>query len=125
MDTIEKLEAERNAVLRQIGQIGDLRPGTLSPYHRKCYKPTCHCAQPDDPGHPGWQLTRKDRNQKTVTHAIPRRSLEATREHLAEYGRFRDLTRRFAELSDQLCQARIRAGGGKKKHRSKHRTGHA
>ena len=54
MNTIKDIESQRDA----------LSPGNLSIFHHKCYKPNCHCAHPDTPGHPGWQLTRKDENQK-------------------------------------------------------------
>lgn len=94
MDVIKTLESERKATLQQIAGLGDLRPGSLSPFSRKCYKPSCHCAEPGGPGHSGWQLTRKDADQKTLTHYIPKREPEATRKQVEEYGRFRDLARR-------------------------------
>ncbi len=115
MDPIKQLESQRNAVLQQITQIGDLRPGNLSAFHRKCYKPNCHCAKPGDAGHSSWQLTRKDENQKTIRHSIPKRSLEETRKQVEEYSRFQALVKRFAEINDQLCQARVRAGQIEKK----------
>ena len=98
MDPIKQLESPRNAVLQQITQIGDLRPDNLSAFHRKCYKPNCHCAKPGDAGHSSWQLTRKDENQKTIRHSIPKRSLEETRKQVAEYSRFQALVKRFAEI---------------------------
>lgn len=30
---------------------GDFRRGSVSENYRRCGKPACHCAQPDDPGH--------------------------------------------------------------------------
>src|SRR5574337_695378 len=35
----------------------DLLPGSLSLSHLRCGKPTCHCAQRNDPRHPVWSLT--------------------------------------------------------------------
>ena len=67
------------------------------------------------PGHSSWQLTRKDENQKTIRHSIPKRSLEETRKQVEEYSRFQALVKRFAEINDQLCQARVRAGQIEKK----------
>ena len=32
-------------------------PGCLTQTHRRCRRPTCHCAAEGDPGHPIWFLT--------------------------------------------------------------------
>ena len=34
-----------------LGAVEELRPGALVNRYRRCGKPTCHCAQPADPGH--------------------------------------------------------------------------
>ena len=115
MDTIKLLESQRNDLLQQISEIGELRPGNLSSFHRKCYRPNCHCAKPGDPGHLGWQLTRKDEHQKTIRHNIPKHALETTRKQVEEYSRLKTLVGQFAEINDQLCQARLRAGQAEKK----------
>jgi hypothetical protein len=39
-------------------------PGSLSRTHRRCGKPTCHCA--DGAGHPVWSLTFMVQGQKRV-----------------------------------------------------------
>ena len=115
MNTIKDLESQRDALLQQFAELGELRPGNLSVFHRKCYKPNCHCANPDDPGHPGWQLTRKDENQKTIRHNIPHDWVETTQQQLAEFERFRDLIKRFSVVNDQLCQAHIQVDGVKER----------
>ena len=104
MNTIKDLESQRDA----------LSPGNLSIFHHKCYKPNCHCAHSDTPGHPGWQLTRKDENQKTIRHNIPHDWVETTQQQLAEFRRFRDLIKRFSVVNDQLCQPTFRLMGDKK-----------
>jgi len=49
----------------------DMRPGSIVGAVSRCGKPTCHCAQLDDPGHgPSLRLTYKWRG-KTVTEALP------------------------------------------------------
>jgi len=42
----------------------DALPGSLSRTHRRCGKPTCHCA--DDAGHPVWSLTFMVQGKKRV-----------------------------------------------------------
>ena len=44
-DSLPVLEAERSQILRQIVNLGDLRPGSICAIARRCGKPTCHCAK--------------------------------------------------------------------------------
>ena len=106
---IEELRRRRDGVLGEFAGIGDLRAGSLVEMHRKCGKPTCHCAREGDPGHPGWALVRQV-GGKTVTRGVPRAALEETRTQLAEHKRFKALSRRLVEASEELCRARLQAG---------------
>ena len=91
----------------QLASIGELRPGSLNKRFLRCGKPSCRCADPDNPGHgPYWSLTFKS-GGKTVTRSVPPQALERTRQQVAEYQRFRSLTAEFVEVSEQLCQARL------------------
>src|SRR6266498_2226579 len=55
-----ELEQQRFLLAAQLSRLGDLRPGSVTGIVRRCGKPTCHCAQPDDPGHgPTLRLTYK------------------------------------------------------------------
>ncbi len=114
MSTIEQLESQRDQILRQLAAIGDFRPGNLTRQRRKCGSPRCHCAQPDSPGHPGWRLTRKVRGG-TVTRGIPKAALQETRDQIDEYQRFQSLARELTEVSEALCDARVKTRRGKKK----------
>lgn len=70
--------------LRRFKIPADLLPGSLSQTHRRCGKPTCHCA--GGTGHPVWSLTFMVGGKKRVER-IPedwveevRRRVEAGRE---------------------------------------------
>lgn len=106
--SVEWLQKRRGELLTELASIGDLRPGSLVERYRKCGKPNCHCANETDGGHgPSWSLTRQVAG-KTVTRVIPAKALDATREQMAEYRRFRELSAEFIEVSAQLCDARLR-----------------
>lgn len=115
---IEQLETKRNALLKQIANIGEFRPGSLSQYHRKCGNPTCHCARQGSVGHPGWQLTRKIK-ARSVSRGIPAHAVAATRGQVEEHHRFRALIQELTEVSEQLCDLRLKSEQGKKKRRIK------
>lgn len=105
----EDLEQERIRLRAALASVGDLRPGSLVQRQHRCGKPTCHCARRDSPGHgPSWALTRAVEG-KTVTRGIPAGpAVQRTREQVEECRRFRALVHQFIELSEKLCDARLR-----------------
>lgn len=104
-----KLRKMREQIKTQLAGVGDLRPGSLVGRYRKCGKPNCHCANEGERGHgPSWSLTRQV-GGKTVTKIIPASAVTQTREQMAEYQRFRMLTRELVETSEQLCDAQLQA----------------
>src|SRR6266849_3343594 len=106
-ETLPGLEAQRSKVLRQITELGDLRPGSITGTIRRCGKPTCHCARASDPGHgPNLRLTFKTEG-KNVTEALPTPSAvhKAERE-IEEFRKFQKLSHSFVQLSEKICRLR-------------------
>jgi uncharacterized protein DUF6788 len=106
-DSLIALETERADLLQQFQNLGDLRPGSVSAVVRRCGKPACHCAQPQDPGHgPQFRLTRKI-GGKTVTEsfASPAAFRKAQRE-IAEFHRFQTLSAELVSVNEKICQLR-------------------
>ena len=106
---IERLRRIRDELRGELASIGDFRPGALVEITRKCGKAGCRCARPEDPGHRGWTLARSVRG-KRVNRGIPRDAVEQTRAQVAEHARFKELSRRLVEASEELCRARLGAG---------------
>ena len=106
-DSLPALEAQRSAIQREISQLGDMRSGSITTTGGRCGNPRCHCRQRDDPGHgPFYRLTRKvDGKTATETFSTPAGLRKAERE-VAEYHRFRDLSRDLLAVNEQICQAR-------------------
>ena len=107
-DSLDALQTTRSEVLQQFLTLGDLRPGsiTVGP-RRRCGKPTCHCAQPDDPGHdPQLRLTRKV-DATTVTESFPNpAALRKAQLEVAEFRRFEDLSRQLVTVNERICALR-------------------
>ena len=108
-EDIDELERRRRDLLGELAAIGHLRPGRLVQKRRKCGKPTCHCARPGDPGHPGWALVRRV-GDRIVSRGVPRGALAETRAQIAEHARYKVLSRRLVEASEELCRARLKSG---------------
>jgi hypothetical protein len=106
-DSLPELESRRADLLDSLSALGDLRPGSIVGAIRRCGKPSCHCAQADDPGHgPSLRLTHK-RNGKTVTEALstPAAVRKAERE-VAEFRKFQEIGHEFAEVNEKICRLR-------------------
>lgn len=106
-DPLASLTGQRSALFRQLSELGDFQPGSITNTFRRCGKADCHCAQPDDPGHsPHFQITAKV-NGKTETQNLP--SLEAVRKaenEIAEFRRFRTLTSEVVDVNRKICRLR-------------------
>lgn len=107
LDSLTTLESRRSEVLSSISRLRDMRPGSIVRAVRRCGKPTCHCAQPDDRGHgPSLRLTYKRRG-KTVTEALPDSlSVRKTEQEIAEFRHFRQLSEELVEVNEQICRLR-------------------
>jgi len=89
------------------------RPANQNSYHQTLprglamRKPTCHCAQPEDPGHgPNLRLTYKWHG-KTVTQALPTPSaVRKAQQEIAEFRNYQQLSRELVEISEQVCRLR-------------------
>ena len=107
-EALQELRSRRDELRTELAAIGELRPGSLVGRYRKCGKANCHCAQEGAPGHgPSWSLTRQVGHQ-TKTRIIPAGpAVLRTQTQIAEYRRFRELSRELVELSEQLCDAQL------------------
>ena len=77
----------------------------------RCGNPRCHCHERDDPGHgPFYRLTRKvDGKTVTETFSTPA-ALRKAQNEVAEYHRFRELSRDLLEVNEKICRARLVEG---------------
>lgn len=106
--TLQSLEARRDQLKQDILTLGNMRPGSLTQFYRKCGKPSCACARDGGPKHgPAFQVTWKAEHQKTVAQSIPERFLETTRQQIDEYHRFRTLCKELVSVNEQICRLKI------------------
>jgi hypothetical protein len=100
------LEAARNRLLQRFLTLGCFRPGTVSAVPRSCGKPACHCAHPNDAGHPQFRLLRKAKGKSVAdSFATPAAFRKAAAE-VTEFHRFQDLTTELTALNEQICRVR-------------------
>ena len=106
-DSIEGLQKRRAELRAALTQGSEMRRGSLVQRYRACGKPGCHCAQKGASGHgPIWSLTHAV-SGKTITKLIPTEAVGTTHAQIAEYRRFRALSKELVEVSGRLCDARL------------------
>jgi len=105
--SLASLETRRRELLRSIGGLKDMRPGSIVGAVWRCGKPNCHCARADDPGHgPNLRLTYKS-GGKTVTEALPTpAAVRKAEQEIAEFRSYQKLGHELVGVSEQICRLR-------------------
>ena len=106
-ESLAALEADRSTLLEEFLRLGDLRPGSITAVVRRCGKPSCHCAKPNDPGHdPQFRLTRRVAG-KTVTETFPNpAALRKAQQEVAEFHRLQKLSEGLVGINEKICELR-------------------
>lgn len=105
--SVEELEAQRARLYAQLADTGDFRRGSVSENYRRCGKPSCHCAQPGDPGHgPRYLWTRTVPGRGSRGRQLSAGEVEKVRGELDSYQRFADVSERIVEVNEAICEAR-------------------
>jgi hypothetical protein len=106
-DTLDALETERSRLLEEFLRLGDLRPGSITAVVRRCGKPSCHCAKPNDAGHdPQFRLTRRV-GGKSVTESFPNpAALRKAQQEVTEFHRLQKLSEDLVGVNERICALR-------------------
>ncbi len=96
-----RLRQRRAHLLRAFAIPDSLLPGSLSQSHLRCGKPTCHCAAPQDPGHPMWTLTFMVDGKKHTQH-IPQQWVQEVQRRVNAGRQFQDAVREVLAANAQL-----------------------
>ncbi len=106
-EPLSDLENDRSELLRRIAQLGDFRRGSITPTRGTCGTPTCHCHQPENPGHgPTWRLTYKVGGKSVTESFATRAARHKAEQEVAEYHRFRELSQALLEVNERICRLR-------------------
>ena len=110
---LQKIEDKIRRIKRELGAVGEMRPGSLSKQYNVCGKRGCRCKDPKRPQKHGpyYQLSWVHR-AKSTSQFIRKDWLPATRRQLVNYKRFRTLTDQWVNLA--LRQAKLKIEIAKK-----------
>ncbi len=94
-----RLRQRKHELLRRFRIPEHALPGSLALTHRRCGKPTCHCAS--GKGHPMWSLTFMVDAKKRVER-IPDTWVEAIRPLVLEGREYKDAVAEVFAINAQL-----------------------
>ena len=104
---IQVLERRIERIQREIGQLGDLRPGSLSQQYNVCGVPGCRCkASPPQKHGPYYQLSIS-RKGKDTSRFVRRDEVTTVKRQLRNFRRLRTLVDQWIDLAAELCTLRI------------------
>lgn len=104
---IQSLENRIEKIKRQLAQLGDLRPGSLSKQYNVCGNPNCKCkATPPKKHGPYYQLS-STRKGKSRSKFVRKEDIAAVRIQLKNYAKFRKLTMQWIDLAEELSTLRL------------------
>ena len=104
---IRALEIQIERIKRELGGLGDLRPGSLSEQYNVCGNPNCRCKEDPSKRHGPYYQISFTRNGRSRTKFVKRPHLADVKKQLKSYARLRSLVDRWVELSSDLCQLRL------------------
>jgi hypothetical protein len=105
--SLEDLEQQRSAIVHQLTDLGDFRPGSITTTSGRCGKPNCRCHRPNQPPHgPTDRLTYKVQG-KTVSESLPNPAALAKAEReVAEFRNYQQLSQQLVEINTRICALR-------------------
>ena len=99
---IQSLERQIEKIKRELLELGDLRPGSLSKQYNVCGNPNCKCkATPPKKHGPYYQIS-STRKGKSRSKFVRKEDVAAARTQLKNYAKLRKLTERWIDLAEEL-----------------------
>lgn len=103
--SMASLQQRREELLKELGDIGHFRRGSLSVNYRKCGKANCICSQPGHPGHGPqylWSTTIKGKSYTKNLKLGP--ELQKYKEEIDNYHIFQRVCEEFTLTNETICE---------------------
>ena len=105
---IRTLQRRIERVKKELGEIGELRPGSLSRQYNVCGTPGCRCKADPPRKHGPYHQLSWVRNGRSTTRFIRESDVARIRRELKNYQRLRTLVDKWIDLSMELCEIRLK-----------------
>jgi hypothetical protein len=106
-ERMRALKAQIAAIKRELAQLEELRPGSLSRQYNVCGSPGCRCKATPPQKHGPYYHLSYTRKGKGGTRLVKKGDLSAIRAELANYARLRNLVDRWIDLATELSDLKL------------------
>ena len=96
---------KRDRLLAQLPNLREVLRGSLVSRYRRCGRESCHCAQPEDPGHgPVYALMVTVAPKQTVEVYVPRELKEDVEIWIENFRKVRETLEEISSLNRRLLK---------------------
>ncbi len=105
MENKIKILSERIiSIKKELSELGDMHPGSLSTQYNVCGNKTCACKDPVNPKkHGPYNQLSFSRRGKSSTRFIKEHNLEEIRKQVDNHRRFRELNEEWIDISVEIA----------------------
>lgn len=116
MDRLKQIEKQIQGIKKEITELGELRPGSLSKQYNICGKATCKCKHPEAPQRHGpyYQISYGRRGKSSSAFVRPE-SLAEIEKQLATYKRLMELVNLWIDIGLEHSRVKLQASRKKPK----------
>ena len=101
-DKLRTLEAEIEAIKKELLSLGDLRPGSLSEQYNVCGNPNCRCKRDPSRRHGPYCQLSYTRKRKSRTEYIKKTHVAMVENQIQNYTKLHTLVDRWIDVSTQI-----------------------
>ncbi len=105
--SLNDLKLKKNALLKELSELGGFRRGTISTNYRKCGKKNCACTKPEHPGHGPQYLWNATIKGKSVAKNLKLGAeLQKYLKETNNYRHFLELCYKLIKVNEEICNLR-------------------
>jgi len=117
-ERLQKIEGRIEQIKRELSQIGEMRPGSLSKQYNVCGKKECACKHPIHPKkHGPYHQLSYTHKRKSTSQFIREKFVQDINQEISNYKKFKELTEEWVSLSiecSKLTMELAKKGGSSK-----------
>jgi len=102
----DQLHRQRRRLARGLPSLHEVLRASLFERSRRCGKPNCHCADPDDPGHAVVCVSRSLPGGKSSQVSLPRRLVPVAEAWIGNYQVWLEAIEQISAINHELLRRR-------------------
>jgi hypothetical protein len=100
------MDRERRRLARNLPPLHEILRASLFERSRSCGKPSCHCAESDDPGHPSYVVSLSLPEGRPSQVSLPRKLVPVAETWIGNYQRWLEAVEEISAINHELLRRR-------------------